>query len=46
LGRVEEHGRLAHTAGLRDSHQDMKVVQLHPESDAVTQLHGARPLQD
>jgi hypothetical protein len=28
-----------HAAGLRDNHQDMKVVQLHPASDAITQQH-------
>src|SRR4029450_8123704 len=33
LGRIEERGRLAHVAGLHHGHQDMEVVQLHPESD-------------
>jgi hypothetical protein len=45
LGCIEEHGRLAHAAGLHDSHQDMKVVQLDPESDAIAQRHGGL-LQD
>ena len=39
LGRIEERGRLAHAAGLHDGHQDMEVVQLHPASDAIAQLH-------
>jgi hypothetical protein len=39
-------GRLAHAAGLHDSHQDMKVVQLQPEAGAIAQLHGASPLQE
>ena len=33
-------GSLAHAAGLHNGHQDVKVVQLHPASDSITQLHG------
>src|SRR5262249_61792844 len=39
LGCIEQHGGLAHVAGLHHGHQDMKIVQLHTESDAVTRLH-------
>jgi hypothetical protein len=39
LSRIEERGRLAHVAGLHYGHEDMKVVQLHPDTDAVAQLH-------
>ena len=46
MGRVEVSGRLAHAAGLYDGNQDMKVMQLHPKSDAIAQLHGGPPLQD
>src|SRR5262249_21097344 len=39
LSRIEKSSRLAHVAGLHHGHQDMKVVQLQPKSDAVAHLH-------
>ena len=38
--------RFPHTASLQDSHQDVEVLQLHPASDAIAQLHGAHPLRN
>ena len=43
LCRVQDRGRLAHAAGLHDAHQDVEVVQLHPASDAIAQLHLGIP---
>ena len=45
LRRVEECGGLVHAAGLHDRHQDMKVVQFHPASDAIVRLHVRSLLQ-
>ena len=39
LPSVQECCSLAHAARLHDGHQDMKVVQPHPTSDAITQPH-------
>ena len=38
--------RLPHAAGLHDGHQDVQVLQLHPASDAIAQLHPGTPLQN
>ena len=45
LRRVEECGGFVHAAGLNDRHQDMKVVQFHPASDAIVRLHVGSLLQ-
>jgi hypothetical protein len=45
LGSVQERCRLLHTAGLHNGHQDVEVLQLHPASDAIAQLHLGTRLQ-
>src|SRR5262249_32564369 len=40
LSDVEALRRLAHAAGLHDGHKDVQVLQFHPSSDAIAQLHG------
>jgi len=45
LGGVQERRRLFHTAGLHNGHQDVDVLQLHPASDAIAQLHLGTRLQ-
>src|SRR6266436_2991290 len=37
--RRQKTGRLVHAAGLRDSHQDTEVVQLHAACNAIADLH-------
>ena len=37
---------LSHAASLHDGHQDVKVVQLHPASDAIAHLHRTPPSLD
>jgi hypothetical protein len=36
--------RLIHAASLHNSHQDVKVVQLHPASDTIAHLHRTPPI--
>ena len=43
LGGVQELRRLSHAAGLHHRHQDVQVLQLHPASDAIAQLHLGIP---
>src|SRR5262249_39215443 len=43
LRGVQKRSRLAHAAGLRDAHQNMQVVQLHPPPDAIADLHADPP---
>ena len=40
LSGVEALRRLPHAAGLHHRHEDVQVLQLHPASDAIAQLHG------
>jgi hypothetical protein len=39
LPRVQKRRRLVHAASLRNSHQDVKIVQPHPASDTIAHLH-------
>jgi hypothetical protein len=39
LPRVQKRGRFAHAAGLHHGHEDVQILQLHPASDAIAQLH-------
>jgi hypothetical protein len=39
LSHIEKNGRLVHAAGLRDSHQDTEVVQLHAACNVIAELH-------
>src|SRR5882762_6214391 len=39
LGCIEALRRLPHGAGLHHGHEDVQVLQLHPASDAIAQLH-------
>jgi hypothetical protein len=41
LPGVQKRSGLAHATSLCDGHENVKVVQFHPTSDAVAQLHGA-----
>ena len=38
--------RLSHAAGLHDGHEDVQVLQLHPASDAIAQLHRFHPISE
>jgi hypothetical protein len=40
LRDVEPLRRLPHAAGLHHGHENVQVLQFHPASDAVAQLHG------
>ena len=35
MSRIQKCCRFAHAAGLRDSHQDMKVLKFHPAADSL-----------
>src|SRR5882762_6010407 len=39
LGGIEALRCLPHGAGLHDGHEDVQVLQFHPASDAIGQLH-------
>lgn len=41
LRAVEELRCLAHAAGFQNGHQDVQVLQFHPASDTIAQLHGS-----
>src|SRR5712672_1619142 len=41
LSDAEALRRLPHAAGLHHGHEDVQVLQLHPSSDAIAQLHGS-----
>jgi hypothetical protein len=43
---IQKRSCLAHAASLYDGHENVKVVQFHPTSDAIAQLHGGHPSQD
>src|SRR3979490_1419504 len=41
LAGVQKRRCLVHAAGLHDGHQDVQIMQLHPTSDTIAQLHRA-----